>query len=62
MDRLNTWLTHKGLDSDVKEELEFSKKAIERMLGEFKDRLSHLKKSKKATMFMIDNIEKELRD
>lgn len=49
------------MDFHVKEELEYSKKFVERIPDEDKKKLINLKNSREATLFMIEQVEKELR-
>ena len=61
LERLKKWLSYESLDFHVKEELEYSKEFIERIPDEDKKKLINLKNSREATLFMIEQVEKELR-
>lgn len=62
LNRLEKWIIDKDADEEVREELKYSKEVVRKMPSDFEKELAYLKKSKKTTLFMINKIEKELRD
>lgn len=60
--KLNDWLTNEILETSLKKELEHNKVFVGRIPEKNKNELKFLKKRRDVKMFMIDKIEKELRD
>ena len=58
---VNEWLSDEELDSTIKEELEYSLEFLERLPEEDKRKLERLKNGKKATLYMIEQVQNKLR-
>jgi len=60
--RVNKWLSDENLDQIIREELEYSQEFLEKLPKDNERKLELLKNGKKATLYMIEKVQKELRD